>query len=80
MRLLLMAKRRGIWQVYTGRTGHGTAKRYVSRLSTGTEVSPDVGFQNCLSGKALVSGMSPRCDQAGPSPADGRGVWAPVTA
>ena len=50
------------------------------RVSTGTEVSPDVGFQNSLPGRVLVSGISRLRDRSGAFLAGGRGVWGPAAA
>ena len=45
-------------------------------LSTGTEVSPNVGFQNSLVRRVWYRGViSRRCDRICPSRVAGRGVW-----
>ena len=45
-------------------------------VSTGTEVSPNVGFQNSLVRRVWYRAViSRRCDRICPLRVDGRGVW-----
>jgi hypothetical protein len=59
----------------------GITPCWKSRLSTGAEVSPNVGFQNSLIRQVWHRAViSRRYDRIGPLLVDGRGVLAPTAA
>jgi hypothetical protein len=63
------------------RRSRQSPRKGMSVMSTGTEVSPNVGFQNSLIGRVWHRAViSRRHDRIGPLRVDGRGVLAPTVA